>query len=248
MPIIEQVKDELDEELLLNQVKLKDKNIVIESWNHLYELSYIEHLTLFIHALGMQDQVVKMRLQQNPNKAFIDQGFLDAELLDEKTTQAEVTSNLPYYIGLTYSLFLTIKSLMVYGRYLNELVAIARNTSDTIKGDKALLQAIRIDPSAIGCSTALSRISHATVMNDTKFLDKLTKALKGKLGKGDAKNYQQMRFILQVLLDTGANELSDKDLKELFVNQLNLYSDSQHTAEKNISEFTRNFLKQKSTI
>lgn len=68
------------------------------------------------------------------------------------------------------------------------------------------------------------------------------------LGIRENKNYRKMRFILQVLHESGGFDLSDKDLKELFVKQLNLYSDTQSSSEKNLKEFAYNFKKHKSTI
>jgi hypothetical protein len=248
LPIVDQVKAEMDDVLLENQTNLNVHDISIERWSHLYELSYNQHLSFFIKAFDLEDQLIQKHKQPNLNKAIIEEGFLDQTNFNEETPKEQIAAQLPSWIGLTYSLFFTIKSLMVFGSYLNELIAIARDSQNAIKADQALLKAIKIDPSVMGCPTASARISHATVMKDKKFLKKLTNAVNGKLGQREAKNYQHIRLILQVLFEARADKLNDKDLKELFVNQLNLYSDSQHTAEKNLREFTDKFMKQKSTI
>lgn len=111
------------------------------------------------------------------------------------------------------------------------------------KGDKAILQAIRIDRTVMGSKAIIGRISRAILTSDEKFLKKLNSAMNGKLGKRDASTYQKMRFVLQVLLEADAPKLNDKELKELFVKELNLISDTQCSSEKNAGEFARNFKK-----
>lgn len=121
------------------------------NWHHLYELPYNEHLARFIVAIGQADEVKKMAASDNPQQAGIaalqeafesEDGFdLD---MDEESSLA-----IPLMLGVTYSLSLNFKSLLTFGLYINELVAIARKGG--VKGDKALFNAIRIDPTVIGC-------------------------------------------------------------------------------------------------
>lgn len=91
-------------------------------------------------------------------------------------------------------------------------------------------------------------MSRAIFFNDSKFLNKIKNALSRKLGVRESKNYRKIRFILQVLHESGGVNLTDIELKELFVTNLKIYSDSQASSQKNLKELAYNFKKQKSTI
>jgi hypothetical protein len=239
LPFMSEIKHEV-EKLLLKEQSQATSNISILPWSFAYELTFSEHLALVLIDLGLADYVKQFTARENPTQAFFNEAFTEGSAM---LPAGEPLEKLPSIMSLYFSM----QSLLTYGLYVNDLIAIARGNHDK-NGTVALFNAIRVDPTVIGCPTAISYISNATVLNDQDFFKKLKNAISGKLGKREAKNYQQMRFILQVLSETGADNLSDEDLKELFVSQLDIYSDSQHSAQKNINEFTRNFIKQKSTI
>jgi hypothetical protein len=239
LPLIEQING-LMGQLLLQEESISTKDIPVLPWSELYEKPFNFHLASVLKDLGLSDDVKRFAAKDNATQTFMNEAFTEDNAMTPKGEPLEKISSI-------MSLCFSSQSLMTYGLYVNDLIATARE-SDYNKGKTPLFNAIRIDPSVVGCPTAIRYISKATVLNDQDFFKKLKNAISGKLGKREAKNYQQMRFILQVLSETGAGNLSDEDLKELFVSQLNIYSDSQHSAQKNINEFTRNFIKQKSTI
>lgn len=111
------------------------------SWHHLYELPYPEHLAHLIVGFGLTEDVAKMAATENPPQAclaaleesFESDGF-NWEL--DKETRAL----LPLILGVTFSLYLSFKSLLTFGLYLNELIAIAAKGGAA--GDKALFQAM----------------------------------------------------------------------------------------------------------
>lgn len=249
LPILEHEKAEFEQLIDTNPAKFR-RLFYRVSWTDLYEMPFINSLAVSVINMGLSEHVSQMAKEENPTGSFIEQGFnvpssIDFDSLSEEETASTFNKLLP----IIYSSYFSMKSLMVYGLYLNDLISIAKNGEDEIEADKALLRAIKVDPSVVSSSTANLRISKAIVMSDIKFMTKLKNALNGKLGKREAKNYQQMRLILQVMLETKAENLSDKDLSDLFVHQLDLCTDGQGSAEKNISEFTRNFMKlKKSTI
>jgi hypothetical protein len=99
-------------------------------------------------------------------------------------------------------------------------VAIAR--AGGAGADKAIFSAVKVDPTVLGCPTIVTRLSHAVMLDDRKFLGGVRRAIGGKLSKREQKNYQQMRLVLQVLYETGAPRLGSSDLYKLFHDELNL--------------------------
>jgi hypothetical protein len=219
------------------------------SWHHLYELSYNEHLALFIVDLGLDQEVKEMAATDNPPQAAIaalqesfksEDGF-DLELDDESRL------GLPLMLGVTYSLSLNFKSLLTFGLYINELVAIARKGGKV--GDKALFNAIKIDPTVIGCPSISKRISQAILEDDQDFIKGLKKAFQGKFTKRENRVYQLQRLIMQILLETHAPALGAEDLYKLFVEQLKIASKDRDSdigdVANNLRQFAYQFMKQK---
>ncbi len=247
VPLLEQAKSELDQKLAPKSAEIFTENSPRGYWCNYYEMPFPQHLAEVVKQFELEDDVNILAKSDNQvlqMSEFINKMNSDE---DEPLTPEQKTQVIPYVLALNSSLIFSLRSLMVYGNYLNELIAIAREGAPS-KRDKSLFKAIRIDPTVIGCPTAISRISRAVMLNEAKFLKDLRKAMLGKLGSRESKNFQMIRYVLQVLHERGGIHLNDKELKELFVTELNLYSDSQYTSEKNLKEFTYNFKLQKSTI
>lgn len=237
----------------LNEIDQKPllENLSSLSWAHLYEKSFIKLQNDFFIDSKLTDEQEKIAASNNKIRAIHDFQQNLVESLDKISNSLPENQQLDFVVAMmTYCMVMmkSARSLMIYGHYINDLVAIARTSPELKKRDEALLNSIRMDSSVVGCPTALVRISKAVLLNDASFFKKLKNAISGKLGELEDRNYQKMRLILQVLHESGGISLNDKALKELFVDQLNLYSDTQFTAEKNLGEFTRNFKKKKSTI
>jgi hypothetical protein len=135
---------------------------------------------------------------------------------------AELRNSLQVIFGFAVSVTNSARSLMVFGCYLNDLIAKVREGGDG--GDKALLSAIKIDPTVLGCASVVTRMSRAVMLDDQQFLAKVRTAMVGKLSMREQKNYQCMRIALQVLHETGAPKLNQEDLYALFVEELKLVS------------------------
>jgi hypothetical protein len=231
--------------------KIFPENSPMPTWCHFYEMPHAHHFDIILTHLGAAEDLTTIFKSDNPatnlDSYIKNQDYDKGE--DFESTPEELPILLQSLLALTHSLIYSLRSLMIHGQYINQLVAIARESNTTQKKkDNALLQAINIDTSVIGCSTAIKRISRAVLMDDVVFLKALKKAMFTKIDLEKYKNYQKIRYVLQILHESGHTNLNDKDLKELFVHQLNLYSDSQMTSEKNLGEFARKFKKQKSTI
>lgn len=221
-------------------------------WSHLYEKPFNDCLAIFFLLNDMSEDIKSAAKSKNKLQALNEltakiDPHLDS-ILDGITNVEDQKQFITLNLSLSFLYINSMRCQMIYGQYINELIKTSRESTDFKLADKSLIQAIRIDASVVGCPTALKRISRAVFFSDRKFLNKIQNALSGKLGVRENKNYRKIRFILQVLYESGGINLRDKDLKDLFVKQLNLYSDTQSTSEKNLKELTYNFKKQKSTI
>lgn len=212
-------------------------------WCHLYELPTSQMFSAIIHAYGMQDAIRSIAISENQVLAMADL----IQAMNTEDTEVPEGEALIEVISLVQPIMNNLRCMMAYGCCINDLIKTARE-GKLRQRDQALLRAIRIDPTVIGCQTAISRMSHAAVQKDRKFLRKIHNALSGKLGKREQSNYQKIRLILRTLHDAGASRLSDEQLKQLFVDELRLYSDPGHSAGKNLQELAHTIQKQKSTI
>jgi hypothetical protein len=242
----ELVQDILGSPAKRNKVFAEDATQFV--WAGYYELSFPICLQKIMEQFGIADEmtaIYKSDDQVQALSAWVEKMKSDDED-DDDLTPGQWLQIVRFTWALSAVLLRNIQSLMVYGLYINDLVKIARE-GKTGKRDQALLNAIRIDPSVVGCKTGMERISRAILMQDDKFLSKLNLAIKGKLGAKEQATYKKMRFVLQVLHESKAEQLSDHQLMVLFVKELNLYH-APASAEKNLGEFARNFKKKKSTI
>ena len=121
--------------------------------------------------------------------------------------------------GLGVSMHNALRCVLFHGCFLNELIERIR-TGD----DKALFDAVRIDTTVIGCLSVSCRISKAALLKDNRFFAKLKAAINGKMAKREQANFQKMRLVFEVLHEAGASRLSDAQLQQLFVEELNLYA------------------------
>lgn len=144
------------------------------------------------------------------------------------------------FIAVQYSLL----CVLYHGCFLNELIERARN------GDsKALIDAIKIDTSIIGCPTAVGKISKAARSQDVKFFAKLKSAINGKKAKLKQDNFQKMRLVFKVLYEASALRLTNKQLYQLFVEELELYTANSKGggSEKALRKFADTYMKQNAT-
>jgi hypothetical protein len=250
IPLYEEVTKGCQVSIREKRDKIFTAQSMSPSWHHFYELTYPEHLALFIVDLGLADQVKQMAASDNPpqagifaiKEAFESEDGFDIELNEESRLK------LPLILGVTHSLNLNFKSLLTFGLYINELVAIARKGG--VKGDKALFNAIRIDPTVIGCTSISKRISQAVLEDDQDFIKKLKRAFQGKFTKRENRVYQLQRLIMQVLLEAKSPSLSAEELYKLFVEQLKIASKDRDSdigdVANNLRQFAYQFMKQKS--
>lgn len=222
------------------------------TWSHLYELSAKEHFVTGMVAFGAQEQLKQLAQSSNQIQEIMHiADSLDEEEVDEWEPTDEERDELRKTLGavfaITMSVMKSLYSLMVFGVYLNDLVALVR--AGGAKGDKALLQAVKIDPTVLACTSVNARISRAILLDDHAFLAKVRRAMEGKLTKREQKNYQYMRIVLEVLHEAGAPKLSQDDLYTLFVEELKLVRGERDADEGDVAnalrQFAYQFMKQK---
>jgi hypothetical protein len=199
------------------------------TWAHLYEVPFPKLLTGFLVVAGVDQFVVHASKQETLMKAALDlpNAIGDMEWsggADGKFTPGDL-------LGYLHAVTGNLDCLLIYGCYLSELIAEAR------QGDMdSLLKAVRIDPSVVAGPTASFFVSVSVVEGDKAFLKAVGEAMSGKTGR-QARYLKKFRFLMQVLHEAGELGRPTKELMELAfsVGACN----REPGAEKNVSELIR---------
>ncbi len=221
------------------------------SWSHLYEHPFLEHVARVVVAFDEADTLKELAAAERPVLAAA--SYLNTLDADESEFSPEEKESLRPQLGLIFglvtSLLKSLRCLMAYGVYLNDLVAQARLGGK--KGDSAVFKAVRIDPTAIAAPSIHARVSRAVLEDDQEFLDSLKQAMNGPLSKQHQANADKIRFVLQVLDEAKIERLSDDEVHDLFVKQLALYAEPGRgdagDAAKGIRAIARRMKKAKAT-
>ena len=225
------------------------------AWCTLYELPIGEHLTqanaAIVQRLGgalSNEQVIdwQKQLAASPSQvgelpsitAKVGQHF-DAMENPSKAQAEKLRLVQADILGKGWSMFNSLHCVLYYGCFLNELIARVR-TGD----DKALFDAVRIDSTVVGCKPVIERISKATLLRDACFFDRLKNAINGKMSKREQDNFQKMRLVFEILHEKGATRLNDRQLQQLFVEELRLYSKDN---DKALRKFADTYMKKNTT-
>lgn len=222
-------------------------------WCHFYELPVLQHVEKGVALIG--DEAILQRLAGAENQireanSLVDE--LSAEIDAWKPTpeeKEELHPSLAAIYAFGVSLTNTFRSLMIYGSYLNDLIAVVRRNGRD--AEKALLSAVKIDPTVVGCPSVISLISQRTLLEDRQFLRRLGAAMRGGIAESERRQFEKVRLVLQVLHETGAKRLSAPDLYQLFVAELAIVegdelSDSDvGNVENNLRQFAYQFFKKK---
>ena len=247
-------QDEARQLLLEKKDRIFADDTIKAVWCHLYELPPKEHfVTALVSFAGTE---ILQEIAQSPNQI---QGMISAiskfsdelEADDEELTEEEkepLRKVLQTVFGYSLSVMNSVRCLMVFGCYMNDLIASVR--AGGTNADKAMLQAIKIDPTVLGCVSVVQRVSRAVMEDDKLFLRKIKNALGGQLTKREQRNYQNIRVVLQVLYESGVAHLSQDDLYRLFVEELKLVQRDRDSDEgdvaNNLRQFAYQFMRQKS--
>jgi hypothetical protein len=105
---------------------------------------------------------------------------------------------------------------------LDQLVAQIAEGDDT-----ALFEAVLVDRAALQAEPTAQRICQAQLVDDCSFFDRLAKSITRTKPRRPNVELDDARFVAALLDDSGGlNELTEKDLQELFLDDLDLYPDN----------------------
>lgn len=234
-PILQIEMEECRQGVIEDAAKLLNEDVEPFAWYFLYELPTREHLNFatintvsnFSELLTSEKMAAWFKqLAEAPSQigaipevaSKIMQHFAEQPQLSREAGE-KLRPKLLNAFGIAWSMQQTLLCVLYHGVFLNELIMRVRAGDD-----KALFDAIRMDATIIGCPSAMSRISKASILGDEKFFKKLKNAMNGKQTKRQQANFQKMRLVFEVLHEAGANKLSNAQLYKLFVEELNLYT------------------------
>ena len=195
------------------------------TWAQIYELPFVDHLALLLFALDKVEFMKQAVAAPDPQQVVLD----DFDIADDEEWNGGWAGKFTKQdlIGLVFALQRTILSIMIFQKTMPTLIEEAKQGSL-----ESLLNAIRIDRSAVACPVIAARIGRAEMMRDKAFFLRLRNALKGPSGK-HWQSYQDLRYALYVLRDLGFDKLSDAQLENLLVHQLKVYPDT-YNARRNL--------------
>lgn len=260
-PTFSEAADEIHRVLIDDQDKLLGTEAEPFVWCHLYELPIKQHvdavssMTLQGYSKILKEEDVsswQRQLLNTPGQiaalpSLVSQVHHHFEIQDiGKMDAEEMLPTLAGYISLGLSIYNSLRCVLYHGCFLNELIERVRADDDD---DKALFDAIRVDPTVIGCQSVINRISKAALLREVNFFTKLKAAINGKQVKRDQANFQKMRLVLEILHEAGATRLSDAHLHELFVEELKLYTSNAEGggSAKALRKFCDTYMKKSST-
>ncbi len=237
LPMLDQQRQGLQKDIAAKPEKLGRLLNSGFAWAHLYEVPFPEFLNAFLVVTGLRQEVAGVSQVPEPVKA------LHADLIqadDIAWTGGEggkyTTGDL---IGYLHALTGNLDSLLIYGQYLNDLIAEVRQGNLV-----SIFKAIRIDPSVVTGPTGTILISAAVVSGDLQFLADVRRAIAGKTGR-QVSYLKQFRLLMQILHEVGSLGLPTTELIELALD-LGIYNDPDGGARKNLSELIRKAKKLKS--
>ena len=251
--------DETQQMLIEEKDRFFGKDAEPFAWCHLYELPFRQHVTLAT-TLIVQGYAGFLQPEQVTNwyKQIVDTPGQIAALPGitsqiehhfdvTEPSEEDIKRLLPTIagtFGLGVSMHNSLRCVLFHGCFLNELIERIR-TGD----DKALFDAVRIDTTVIGCLSVSCRISKAALLKDNRFFAKLKAAINGKMAKREQANFQKMRLVFEVLHEAGASRLSDAQLQQLFVEELNLYASNTKGGgnAKALRKFADTYMKKNAT-
>lgn len=248
--------EEIQQNLQADKEEIFTEASPSSGWCYLYELPIREHLALAITSIVQnldvflsieqvndwfaQIKVAQSQIGEIPSVYSRIGEYFNA-LPNPDGVQAEkLQANLPALLGNALSMINSLRSVLYYGCYLNELIERVRAGDDD-----ALFDAVRLDASALGCPSIVSRISKASMLKEEEFFNDLKNAINGTFGKRERENFKMMRLVFEVLHEAGASRLTDQQLHKLFVAELNLYA--RDASPKNLRKHADTYMKKNAT-
>lgn len=188
-------------------------------WAYWYDLKYEKHLTAFVLALDLGDEICEMAKKEDPQAAVIDLAQKDQHT---SIGQVDLTNE---EAGLMFSLVISnsyqIQSISIYGESVSKLLERAKNGDD-----ESLFRGIWVDRSIIFNPWVKNRIQQATFHEDNSFLSELSRSISRVRPRKSKPELDDLRYMHHALEESlGQMKLSYEKQFELLVEDLELYPD-----------------------
>ncbi len=184
-------------------------------WAGLYELPFPRHLAAAAVAFDMDRELIGAARQAIPvaslarlTSVYVKHDARGSGAGLEGQIAAETWTKASYLRSMRESL----RALLVFGLSLNELVGRARDVGD----DRALLDAIRIDPGVILGTTGATRLARALLEHDGRCVRAVNIALSEGLAPRQRARERTGVAAVEALAGTAWEELGDRRLLALF--------------------------------
>jgi hypothetical protein len=247
---------EIQQESKADESTLFPQNSEFFGWCYLYELPIKDHLNVamtgniqilsdFISIEQVGDWFGQLKdapsqIGEIPAVCSRISDYFDAQPNPDETQSAKLQIHLATLYGNALSITNTMRSILYHGCFLNELIERVREGDDA-----ALFAAVRCDRTVIGCPSVVQRISKAAILEDEDFFNDLRNSIEGKQTKRAQENFQMMRLAIEILHEAGAIRLTDNQLWQLFVEELDLYSSNSNP--KALRKWVDTYMKENAT-
>ncbi len=184
-------------------------------WAGLYELPFARHLAAAAVAFDMDRELIGAARHAIPvaSLAKLTSVYVKHE---SREGGAEVSGAIAaeswMKAGYLRSMRESLRSLLVSGRSVNDLVARARDAAD----DRALLEAIRVDPAVLLGTTGAARLARALLEDDSRFVRGVQKAMAGGLAPRQAAREAAGIAAVEALAPAPWQELGERQLQAVF--------------------------------
>jgi len=198
------------------------------NWSIFYSLPFLDHLSLLISSLDLNDDLKYAAKQSDPTSCLLSLWRNKrVEDWDDKSDGYGSYFSKGSAVALAISFLKSFESIFVFGKPLNRLL------SDLHDGDnKALRKILRIDHSAVLNPEIAWRLMSAELEHDIPVFNQIGNALKerdqSKNKKSNKKDleYRELRFFLALLQESGGlDKLSEEQCYQLFCLQLKVFPD-----------------------
>ena len=236
LPKLSQLEAELQQTFFAESARVKELAPRGFRWSGVYELPIADHLARLVVLMGKAEFVCMAAQAADSTQVLLD-GLQTPDTDDANGLCSEIVGeahSFSFFISLLWAVLRSFECVAIYGEYINDLVARAREGG--ADADKCLLKAVRIDPTVVSGPTGARRISRAVLFNDDKFLAELRLAFAGKTGDQCA-YLRKFRFAIKALSETGALGDSPTALARRLVD-LGIYEPGP-SAVKNATELIR---------
>jgi hypothetical protein len=209
------------------------------SWSFLYEIPYPVMQLVALAAMGHADKFLAAARSEDPERELIE--LTERELEDDAPIEWDGGPGGMFtfedILALLVAMFRSVKSLVLYGAYMSDLVQRIRAGSE-----KDFFDALRVDRTVILCPSvadyAATWLSRAEVLGRKQAIAQFMSAMKQKPPRA-LRKHRKLRFTLQYMKESGlikAGEVSQDAIE--FIQQLGVYSTAPG-ADRSLAQFVR---------